>query len=246
MFTRKNKRKQNKQKTRTRKNEKNWHYLHYALTKPPILNRNSVGKKFSAVIKPTYILTLILLVAWTITFPLTISFNHVKWMIWVTLKPPVKNGFWLLKDFKSFQCLFKTHGELLSCGVFHFVPTRYDLIELCDVRSRAHQLQTYPWRKTLSLALHSGINFAKALFCQLMKEHQWAVGSLSSLFRYEASFRWEKGLKRHLRWGTNFFGKRKNLNFLPTSFSRCSLLAVENLFLLFCCSADLRTIRKGS
>ena len=63
MFTGKNKRKQSKQKTRTRKNEKNLHYLHYALTKPPILNRNSVGKKFSAVIKPTYILPLILLVA---------------------------------------------------------------------------------------------------------------------------------------------------------------------------------------
>ena len=233
MFTGKNKRKQNKQKTRTRKNEKNWHYLHYALTKPPILNRNSVGVKFSAVIKPTYILTLILLVAWTTTFPLTISFNHVKWMIWVTLKPPVKDGFWLLKDFKSFQCLFKTHRELLSCGVFHFVPTRYDLIELCDVRSRAHQLQTFSWRKTLSLASHSGINFIKAMFCQVRKVRKWAVGSLSSHFRYEASFRWEKRLGRHLMWGTNFFGKRHNFNFLPISFSRCSLLALEIFFCYF-------------
>ena len=154
-------------------------------------------------------------------------------MIWVTLKPPVKDGFWLLKDFKSFQCLFKTHRELLSCGVFHFVPTRYDLIEFCDVRSRAHQLQTFSWRKTLSLASHCGINFIKAMFCQVRKVRKWAVGSLSSHFRYEASFRWEKRLGRHLMRGTNFFGKRHNLNFLPISFSRCSLLALENFFCYF-------------
>lgn len=232
MFYRQKQNKTKQTKDTDKKKWKNWHYLHYALTKPPILNRN-VGKKFSAVIKPTYILTLILLVAWTITFPLTISFNHVKWMIWVTLKPPVKDGFWLLKDFKSFQCLFKTHRELLSCGLFHFVPTRYDLIELCDVRSCAYQLQTFSWRKTLSLASHSGINFIKAMFCQVRKVRKWAVGSLSSHFRYEASFRWEKRLGRHLMWGTNFFGKRHNLNFLPISFSRCSLLALEIFFCYF-------------
>ena len=163
-------------------------------------------------------------------------------LLW-SLRLKMASGFSRIS--RAFSVFLK---PIVNCyRVEYFISFQLAMTSLSSVTSVLARIRYKPIRDVKrSLALHSGINFAKALFCQIMKVHQWAVGSLSGLFRYEASFRWEKGLGRHLSWGTNFFGERKNLNFLPTSFSRCSLLAVENLFLLFCCSADLRTIRNVS